>query len=126
MANDNKMSVDVIINDDGQKQIDKYTHSFDSFRNSVNNLSQPLNSFSNNLNALDKNLSKYTDSLSKLNSQNKEATTIGEDIDEKFTKTLNVFSTGIGILKAFKIELKALAVSLTGALLLLPLSFPKY
>jgi hypothetical protein len=68
---------------------------------------------------------KYTDSLNKLNSQNKEAKTIGEDVDEKFTKTLNVFSTGIGILKAFEIELKALAVSLTGGLAIIPPSFPK-
>ena len=45
MANENKISIDVTVNSDGQKQIDQYTHSFDSLRNSINALSQPFNYF---------------------------------------------------------------------------------
>jgi uncharacterized phage infection (PIP) family protein YhgE len=70
MAFDNRISIDVTVSGDVQKQIDNYVKSFDSLRNSINGLSQPFNSFSNNINLLDRNLSKYTESLSKLNDQN--------------------------------------------------------
>jgi len=42
MADDNKISIEVTISDDGQKQIDAYIKSFDNLRNSINSLSQPL------------------------------------------------------------------------------------
>ncbi|MBB6108965.1 hypothetical protein [Mucilaginibacter lappiensis] len=43
MADDNKISIEVTVSDDGQKQIDNYVKSFDNLRNSIGNLSKPLN-----------------------------------------------------------------------------------
>ena len=42
MADNNKISIDVTVSGDGQKQIDNYVKSFDSLRNSINGLSQPF------------------------------------------------------------------------------------
>jgi hypothetical protein len=46
MSDNNKISIDVTISGDAQKQIENYVHSFDSLRNFINGLSQPFNSFS--------------------------------------------------------------------------------
>ncbi|MDB5286985.1 MAG: hypothetical protein JWR05_1934 [Mucilaginibacter sp.] len=46
MSDNNKISIDVTISGDAQKQIDHYKQSFDNLRNSINGLSQPFNSFS--------------------------------------------------------------------------------
>jgi hypothetical protein len=38
MPDNNKISIDVTISSDAQKQIENYVHSFDSLRNSINGL----------------------------------------------------------------------------------------
>ena len=116
MADENKISVNVNITGDGQKQIDNYVKSFDSLRSSIIDLSQPFNSFSNNLNNLDKNLSKYTESLTKLTTQSQEFISIGDKVDEKVSKASNSFGLWIGVLDALKIAIKGWQIALTGGL----------
>jgi hypothetical protein len=116
MADDNKISIDVNISGDGQKQIDTYVKSFDSLRNSINGLSQPFNSFSNNLNTLDKNLSKYTESLSKLNDQHNDVTSSSDKMYDKVTNASSSFVLWNEVVKVFSLTLKGWGIALSGGL----------
>jgi uncharacterized phage infection (PIP) family protein YhgE len=125
MTDDNKISIDVNITGDGQKQIDNYVKSFESLRNSITGLSQPFNSFSNNINALDRNLSKYTESLNKLNAQNNEFVSTGDKVDEKISKDSNSFGLWIGVLKALTNVIKRWSIALTGGLAIITAFLPE-
>nr|WP_294947861.1 hypothetical protein [uncultured Mucilaginibacter sp.] len=92
MPDENKISINVTVNREGQKQLDEYQLSFNKLRDSLNSLSQPLNSFSNNINLLNGNLSKYTDSLSKPNSENQKLLANSDDITSKVINTTSAFT----------------------------------
>lgn len=93
MADNNKFSIDIELNNDGEKQINQYAKSFDDLRSSINSLSQPFSSFANNLNTLDKNLSQYTASLNEINIKNKEFISIGNNVGNKVTGLSSSFGT---------------------------------
>ncbi|SDE89309.1 hypothetical protein SAMN05216464_110213 [Mucilaginibacter pineti] len=116
MADDNKISIDVTVSGNGQKQIDTYTKAFDSLRKSVNGLSQPFNSFSNNLNTLDRNLSKYTESLSKLNDQHKEVASDSDKMYDNVTNASSSFVLWNEVVILFTNTMRTWGVALSGGL----------
>ncbi len=63
MADNNKISINVEINADGQQQINQYEKAFDSLKKSITNLSTPINT-------LNSEVSKLNGSVDQLNSQN--------------------------------------------------------
>ncbi|MDB5286988.1 MAG: hypothetical protein JWR05_1937 [Mucilaginibacter sp.] len=125
MADENKISIDVNITDDGQKQLLKYINSFDQLRASVNQLSQPFNSFSNGLNTLDKSLAKYADSLNKINAQHEKFVTTGDQVNEKVTSASTSFALWIGVIDTFVVAIKGWQVALTGGLAIVTAFLPE-
>lgn len=116
MAENNKISIDIKINTDGQGQISQYVHAFDDLRKSINNLSQPTSDFSKSVNELDKNLSKYADSLNKLKEQQQDAGDSGEKVANKLSTLSNVFATMSTLLTEMGYTVKGWVAGLTGGL----------
>jgi hypothetical protein len=116
MADDNKISIDVNINADGQKQLDQYIQAFDNLRSSITNLSKPLNTISNNLNSLSNDLSKFTGSMDKLNAKNQEFINSGDKATNKLADLSGSFATWGNIITLVTETLKGWQIALTGGL----------
>jgi hypothetical protein len=125
MNEEQKNSINITVNGDAQKQIDKYTKSFEDLRNSLNNLSQPFNSVNSTLNNLDKNLSKYTASLNELNNQNKELSSSSEKADNKISDLSSSFTTWAGVIEIIIKATKTWTVALTGGLAIVTTFLPE-
>lgn len=88
-----KISIDVQVNTDAQRQVDQYKVSFDNLRTSITNLGKPIGDLSKNINSLDKEISKYTDSIVDLTKQNKEFSSTGEKNKKQVVELAETFST---------------------------------
>jgi len=98
MASDNKISLDVTINADGERQIKQYQTAFDGLRSSINNLSNPITK-------LDSDISELSDSINKLGSENngligtiekiKKSSETAGFVIETLKKAFDVLKTGV-------------------------------
>ncbi|WP_121810894.1 hypothetical protein [Mucilaginibacter kameinonensis] len=84
MPDDKKITVDVKINSDGQRQLDQYTKAFVNLRNAIADMSKPLNSLSSDL-------PKLTDAVDKLNTQNLNLTDSGDKVANKISDIVSAF-----------------------------------
>jgi uncharacterized protein YoxC len=125
MADNNKISIDVTVNSDAEKQIDNYVKSFDSLRNSINGLSQPFNSFSNSLNSLDKSLSKYAESLNQINTQNKDLIANSDSTTNKVSGISSSFLAWNEVIKILRTTTLSWTMALTGGLTIITTFLPE-
>jgi len=123
MADDNKISINVSIDD--QNNVNKYINSFNALRSAVNSLSQPLNSFSTNINSLNNNLSKYTESLNDLNKKNQDLINTGNKADNKVSDLSSSFTTWATVIKLVTETLKGWEIALTGGLAVVAVFLPE-
>lgn len=105
MADNNKISIDVEINANGQQQITQYKNAFDGLCTSINNLSTPVSK-------LDGDVVKLKDTLSKTSMQSN----IVSDSINKLEKASKEAPTTVGFLKTAVGFLETGVISLKGAL----------
>ena len=102
--NNNKISIDIEINANGQQQINQYKSAFEGLRTSITNLSNPISK-------LDNDISKLNNTLNKTGTQN--------DVGDTITKLINSSKEAPEVLKFFSAALnivKTGVISLEGAL----------
>lgn len=95
MPDDKKITVDVKVNSDGQKQLDLYTKAFVNLRNSIADMSKPLNNLSSDL-------PKLTDAIDKLNTQNLKLADSGDKVANKIPDVISAFLNWKDVLDLIK------------------------
>jgi hypothetical protein len=109
MADNNKISINVSINTEGQQQINQYSSAFDGLRKSISGLSKPIDT-------LNQSLSGVTTAVDKFNEQNDLASSAISKVGGAFSNAISVFDTMKVVFKALKIQSVALGAALTGGL----------
>lgn len=95
MPDDKKITIDVKINSDGQRQLDLYTKAFVNFRNAIADMSKPLNT-------LNSDLPKLTDAIDKLNTQNLKLADSGDKVANKIPDMISAFLNWKDVLDLIK------------------------
>jgi len=95
MPDEKKITVDVKVNSDGQRQLDLYTKAFVNFRNAIADMSKPLNTLSSDL-------PKLTDAIDKLNTQNLKLADSGDKVANKIPDMISAFLNWKDILDLIK------------------------